>query len=118
MIPPIVYIAGPYRGPDNWTISRNIDRARCMARAVALVGAMPLCPHTNTNIEFHGTGSDDFWLAGTLELLRRCDAVMLIPYWEQSTGARAEYAEAVRRAIPTFSTVDALADWVRRRKQS
>ena len=52
-------------------------------------------------------GSDDLQtiglrLAGTLELMRRCDAVVVIPGWEHSTGTKAEIDEAMRLEIPVF----------------
>jgi hypothetical protein len=52
-------------------------------------------------------------LDGDLEILRRCDAVMLTHDWRRSEGARAEYEEAVRWKIPTFVTLEALREWLR-----
>ena len=42
---------------------------------------------------------DSFWLEATLELLRRCDLVVMMENWEESTGARGEHDEAIRRGI-------------------
>ena len=44
----VVYIAGPYTAPDAWQRELNIRAAEMMAMEVAKLGAMPLCPHTNT----------------------------------------------------------------------
>jgi hypothetical protein len=41
-------------------------------------------------------------LAGTLELMRRCDAVILVHNWRDSAGSRAEVDEAKRLGIPVF----------------
>lgn len=43
-----------------------------------------------------------------MELLRRCDAVVLCPGYGRSTGTQDEIEEAKRRGLPIFSTVDAL----------
>ena len=61
---------------------------------------------------YPGTLPDEFWLEGTLELLRRCDAVFLIPGWEQSTGSRSELDEATRLGLPVFDNVEALRECI------
>ena len=38
-------------------------------------------------------------LAFCMELLSRCDKIVLCPGWEDSTGCRAEYAMAIRQGI-------------------
>lgn len=98
---PVVYVAGPFRAPTAWKRERNIREAEELAFLVAEAGAMPLCPHTNTR-HFDGELTDEFWLAGTLELLRRCDAAAFTVRWQQSQGARAEMEDCMVRSIPVF----------------
>lgn len=107
----VVYIAGPFRGANAWEVERNIRRAEEVAFQVASIGGMPLCPHTNTRF-FDGTLTGRFWLDGTLELMRRCDAVLFLPTWEQSAGAKAEHDEAVFLQIPRFFDIGELAEWL------
>ena len=97
----VVYIAGPFRGKTAWEIECNVRRAEELALEVSRCGAVPLCPHTNTRF-FQGEGSDVFWLAATMELLRRCDAICMTCNWHRSLGARAEFVEAERLGIPVF----------------
>jgi hypothetical protein len=107
----IVYIAGPFRGPTAWDIERNVRAAEELAFEVFQLGAMPMIPHANTRF-FHGQGPDLFWLEGTLELLRRCDAMILTPDWRRSTGASVERLEALKRGIHVFEHVGDLASWL------
>ncbi len=107
----IVYIGGPFTGANAWEIHRNVCRAESLALIVAQAGAMPLCPHTNTQ-NFHGTCTAEFWYAGTLELLRRCDAIILVAGWEESKGTREEVEEARRRGQPIFERIDELKKWL------
>jgi hypothetical protein len=108
-----VFIAGPFRGANAWEVERNIRRAEELAFAVAEAGAMPLCPHTNTRF-FDGTLTDEFWLEGTMEMMRRCDAVMMVDGWRRSTGATTEHDEAVRARLPVFESISMLDLWLRR----
>ena len=107
----VVYIAGKFRGANAWEIEKNIRWAEQYGMEVAERGAMPLIPHSNTRF-FHGTLSDTFWLDGTLELLRRCDAVYCVRGWQESTGARMEVAEAERLGKPVFEFIGDVAKWI------
>lgn len=104
----VVYIAGPFRARTSWGIAENIRAAERLGLEVARNGMMPLIPHANT-AHFHGELPDQFFLNGTMELLRRCDAVMLTPNWAVSSGARGEVDEAERLGIPVFVNVSDLA---------
>ena len=119
MRPPLVYIAGPYRNAVPWLCEQNIRAAETMGYRIALLGAYPIIPHSNTRAYFSSAASDALWLAGTLELMRRCDAVVFLPSWTESSGARAEHAEAERLGIKVFGVghVDdgSFAAWVRSR---
>jgi hypothetical protein len=97
----VVYVAGPFRAPTPWAIERNIRRAEEVGFEVCLLGAFPLIPHANTRY-FHESAPDQFFLDGTMELLRRCDALVLAPGWKQSAGTRAEVEEAGRLGISVF----------------
>lgn len=107
----VVYVAGKFTSENAWLIHRNVHRAEALAMAVAEAGAMPLTPHLNTK-NFHGTMSEEFWYAGTLELLRRCDAMILVPGWEDSKGVKAEVEEARKRGMPIFERVEELKAWL------
>jgi len=110
----LVYIAGPFRAATAWEIEQNVRRAEELALEVARAGAMPVCPHTNTRF-FHGQCTDEFWLAGTLELLRRCDAVVAAYGWERSSGSRAEIETAFKLGTPVFlaaTSMDSFKEWV------
>lgn len=111
----IVYIAGPYRAKTAWGVAKNIRNAEMWGYAVAEAGAMPLIPHANS-AHFDGEFTDEFWLDGTMELLRRCDGILLMPNWQESTGAKHEALEAERLDMPELDMACMAAEpsWVRR----
>jgi hypothetical protein len=112
---PLVYVAGPFRGPTSWAVEQNVRRAEELSLLVWEAGAACICPHANTRF-FQGEAADSVWLDGDLEIMRRCDAVVLTPGWPFSNGALAEKAEAERLGIPVFDTVFALRVWIAAKK--
>ena len=107
----VVYIAGKVRDKTPWDVEQNVRRAEELALKVAWEGAMPLCPHTNSRF-FLNQRDDAFWLEGTLEMMRRCDAVILVDNWRGSIGAIGEKKEAERLGIPVFETIRDLKAWL------
>ena len=108
----LVYIAGPYRARTRWAEEQNVRRAEDAGREVAKMGAYPVIPHANTRPYFGDEQPASFWLEGTMELLQRCDAVLLLDKWERSEGARRENDEAKARGIPVFEVIEVLERWL------
>lgn len=98
----LVYIAGPYRAVTPWEVELNVRNAETVALAVAKLGFVPVCPHAMYR-HFDKQLSDEFWLDGTLELLRRCDGAVFIPGWQRSSGSQVEYVEAHEKSLVTAS---------------
>lgn len=107
---PLIYVAGRYRAATREAVAANIEAARQVGIEAARLGWYPVIPHCNTaHMELATPGHDDqFWLAGTLELMTRCDAVVLVPGWQNSAGTKAEMARADALRIPVFRTLDTL----------
>ncbi len=117
----LVYIAGPYTsspitGAKAQSFEReiNIQNAWRMGVKVAQLGAMPVIPHANA-AHMDGARGDDynFWIEGTLELLRRCDALLLNYSWDVSSGSRGEALEAINRKMPAFESLSDLRIWLK-----
>jgi hypothetical protein len=98
----VIYIAGRFRGKTPWDVEQNVRKAEAFSLEVAHMGGMPLCPHANTRF-FDGQLDDQFWIEGTAELLRRCDAIALVPgNWLGSVGTAGEIKIAEDRRMPIF----------------
>jgi nucleoside 2-deoxyribosyltransferase len=96
----IVYVAGPYRG----NVHQNIDNARQVAQELWRKGYAAICPHLNTAL-FDEDMPDlpvQVYLEGDFQILSRCDAILMIPGWEDSVGSALEYAYAEREGIPIY----------------
>ncbi len=101
----VIYVAGPFRAATQWQIARNIRAAEEVGFVVSNAGAMPLIPHANT-AHFHGLQTAGFWIEGTKELLRRCDAAVFIRGWSESQGSVGEWEECMARGIPHVDVSD------------
>ena len=92
----LIYVAGKFTADTGWGIEQNVRRAEDVGIYIARLGAMPVIPHANTRY-FADECTPEFWYAGTLELLKRCDAIIMCEGWADSKGAREEYGEARTR---------------------
>jgi hypothetical protein len=108
----VVYIAGPYTGPNTWAIEQNIRVAEFAGLQVLHLGAMPLVPHAMTRFYF-GAVPETTVIEGDLELLRRSDAVLFVGDWKNSKGSKGELEEAHRLNLPRFFSTDELYVWLR-----
>lgn len=106
----VIYVAGPYRHATRAGIQLNIQSSMKVGCLVAQKGYSPLIPHMNTAHmdEVIRPGDEQFWLDATMELMRRCDAVVLCPGWQMSSGTIGEIIEAVRLEIPVYESVEVL----------
>ena len=109
----MVYCAGPFSAPTREGVEANIAAMVRLGIEVAKLGGFPVVPHSNTSApEYEQVQPYPFWIEGTLELMRRCDAVMLAQNWAQSSGARGERLEAIGIGMPVFETLAELAGWL------
>lgn len=101
----VIYIAGPYNGD----IDMNIAKARRMAVKLWEHGFIALCPHLNTaNFEQVCQAPEHIFLEGYLELLKRCDGIILLEGWLASKGSISEANLASELEMPIFHNFDQL----------
>jgi len=103
----LVFVSGPIAANNTWLRERNIRRAEEVALELLEYGYSVFCPHTMTRF-FEGALPPKVFYRADLEVLRRCDAVLLVPGWEDSNGSREELREANRRGIPAFTDLNVL----------
>jgi len=88
----IVYIAGQYRSKLGlWGVRENIHAAMAVAREYWKRGFAVICPHGNTAYMDGADIPDMAFINGDLEILVKCDVIVMLPYWEYSEGAKIEH---------------------------
>jgi Domain of unknown function (DUF4406) len=115
----IVYLAGRYNGNTLAEVAHNIDEARKVALELAKRRIPFLCTilqtaHFDSLLSERDPGYG-YWIQCSLEVVKRCDAIFLIPSWQQSNGARKEVESARAHGLPVFQDIEMLTDWVSRR---
>jgi len=89
----IVYLAGPYSG----NVDDNISRARKISIELWEAGYYVVCPHLNTaHFEIDCRCTYENYMRGDIEILSKCDAVVMLPGWQNSAGASREKKHAAR----------------------
>lgn len=98
----VLYIAGPYddRQDPIHGVQENITRASRIALEYWRQGWAVICPHMNTAGFHHAKDVQrETWIEGDIEILSRCDAILMIPGWARSPGAKAERDYALEHGI-------------------
>ena len=98
----VAYVAGPYSDArGHWYVWQNIQQASEIAVALWQMGYSVICPHRNTAF-FDGAALREVWLEGDLEIMKRCDLVVMTPDWRRSPGANTEHDLAKASGIQVY----------------
>lgn len=103
----VAYVCGAYHGMTPLEQSQNMDKAREAAIELWRQGYVVICPHLNSAYLERYLPNVDF-LGGYLQLIRRCDLVVLLPGWERSPGAGEERRLAEQMGIRVTTHADAI----------
>ena len=98
---PMVYVCGPHRSITPEGVDLNIRAAETVSRKIFQAGAFSVCPHVITRGHEEAQG-EEFWLRSTLDLLRKCDAIVILDGWEISEGCVREVQVARDLKIPLY----------------
>ena len=99
----LIYVAGKYTG----NVDKNIADARKVAIALWEKGHAVICPHLNSaNMEDDCKATWQDYLDGDLNIISRCDALVMVYNWRDSKGAMLEHDYATSLNIPIYYAPD------------
>lgn len=109
----VVYISGPFSGRTQEEIDAHVESAQEMAKQILLAGHVPIVAH---RISANWTTDERFaaftrysWLDKLcLPILKKSDAILMLPEWERSVGAVIEERCAIENEIPIFYSLNSL----------
>ena len=99
------YLSGPMSAPAALGRVRNRFKALEISHQLWERGILHYCPHANS--PQIGTTDVDYetWMVMDLEVLRRCDWILMIDGWGISPGCRREFNLAMNLGIPVVFTI-------------
>jgi hypothetical protein len=107
----LIYISGPYVGGSYHQTEAYITYAREWAEKLARAGHAFYCPHLNSG-HFDAIAPDvpaPFWREMNMYILRRCDAMLLPPGWDNDEATKRDMEFADKWGIPTVLDIDEIA---------
>ena len=107
----LIFVSGPFRADSSWGIECNIRKAEELALEVWKLGVAALCPHCNTRF-FQGAAPDQVWIDGDLEMLSRCDGMIVVDEYGNSSGTLGEIKFCKDYDIPVFYNLFELEEWL------
>ena len=120
----VIYISGPISNhiPEGYDELHgkqlNVLNASQVAIRCIEAGWAVICPHKNTSMFYNIPW--DIMLEMDCELVKRCDAILMLENWEKSPGAVRERKCAMDAGIPVYYYKDGIPDpsWVLSRDTS
>jgi len=103
----VIFVAGPFTAKNAWLIEQNIRKAEQVALELWELGFAVICPHANSRF-FFGAASEDNFLEGYKEILKRCDGIFLLEKGGNSDGTYEEVQLAIDFRIPVFSELETI----------
>ncbi len=99
----LIYVAGPYTGKTNSEVTENIWHACRVAVRLWELEWVVLCPHLNTaHFEIYSSLPQEVYLKGDLKLLEKCDCIIMLKGFRQSSGAKRELEVAIEKGMDIF----------------
>lgn len=104
---PMAYLSAPMSAPDALTRQLHHLAARRTSHELWEAEVLHYCPHTNSPAIGSSDVAYESWMAMDLEVIRRCDFVVMSGSWRESPGCRRELAMAMHLGLPIAYSVEA-----------
>jgi hypothetical protein len=107
-----VYVAGVCSSYTTIGTLTNIRKGMRLSTEVLLAGFAPFCPWFDHQFVYQLRDGEEIskqrYQQNSMVWLSCCDAVLLVPGWENSNGTRREVVEALHLGIPVFDSLTEL----------
>ena len=101
----LIYLATPIRPKNGRTIEENVADAKALALSLWKLGYTVICPAANSDLPITLAEKEldiSRWLNGDIEILAKCDAIVVAPNWMNSQGVSGEIMFAQLMNIPVY----------------
>ena len=110
----LIYVAGKHTADTHSGIGDNIRKAETLSIKLFNKNWSVFTPHKNTaHYEIYDAVSHldfDFWMKVDIEVLSRCDAIIMLKNWQNSRGSKVEHEYAQKHNIRIFYEEDGIPE--------
>lgn len=109
----LIYVAGKYTGDTYSAIDDNIRISEVVSLKLIRKGWAVITPHKNTahyEVYEDDTLTYHTWIAIDDEILKRCDAILMMKNWIESKGSKRELEIAKKLNIPIYFEADGIPE--------
>jgi hypothetical protein len=106
-----VYVAGKYNGPNVIDVLSNMRKGIELSVEIMKLGFAPFVPWLDFQMGLHAEFDVETYKACSMEWVKVCDAVLLVPNQVRSAGVQAEIDMARKLQIPVYKDIDALIQY-------
>ena len=103
-----VYLSGPITAGHGRTVADNVASALAVYYACLRAGIPAFCPHLSALDPAAFEIDYETWMAQSFAVIGRCTALLMLPHWEQSSGALRERSWAESRGMPVYESLEAM----------
>ena len=114
----VIYVSGKFSDDNKARMYENIKLAYKTTTELIKSGFSVVCPHTmgvlpdKDELFIYDSEIDyNTWLDNYVEIMKRCDGVLMLPNWTDSFGARYERDVALMYGIPVFYSIEEILDY-------
>ena len=101
-----IYVAGPISNTDPCVVLKNIGEGIQASRELIKHGYVPFCPFADFLYFFsEPRPSLEKIQIVSIEWMKKCHAILMLPGWEKSRGSLREKLIAEKKGIPIFYSI-------------
>lgn len=109
-----IYIAGPINADNALEFLDNVSQGVQAATLLLRLGYAPFCPHLDFLFRLQDSRiTREMYHAYSIAWVPVSDAVLALPGWKDSAGARKEIDLAIKNRIPVCYSIRQLKDFLR-----
>lgn len=103
-----IYVAGKYSADNIIDVLHNIREGTKISARLIKMGHSPFCPWLDYQFSFYEDISVEEYYEYSIDFLKVCDVILVLPDYEKSKGTLKEIGLAEDIGIPVYYSINEL----------